>query len=248
MRAAGKGQNRDVRPPRLANLGAATAKNRIRRSRLYLPGNESKFMMNAGVHGPDGVILDLEDSVHPAAKEEARLVVRNALRCVDFGTCERMVRINQLPLGLKDLGAIVPESPDLILIPKVEHVDQIKEVDAAITELQRQTDSKRALWLMPILESALGIENTFEIATASPRVAALTIGLEDYPADLGVPKTADGLETWFARARLVNAAKAAGIQAIDSVYASKAWAAFTRGRYRSSTSASRLRRSRSTRP
>ncbi|MBI5507272.1 MAG: citrate lyase ACP [Deltaproteobacteria bacterium] len=216
VRAAGAGAGHDVRPPRLDPLPPPSSKTRVRRSRLYLPGNEAKFMLSAGLHGPDGVILDLEDSVHPAAKDEARLVVRNALRQVDFGACERMVRINQLPLGLEDLAAVVPESPDLILIPKVETAAQVEAVDRAVAGLLGS--DARPLWLMPIIESALGVENAFAIARAASRVAALTIGLEDYTADLGVVKTATGDETLWARARLVNAAHAAGVQAIDSVF------------------------------
>src|SRR5580700_11258938 len=106
-------------------LPAASAKDRLRRSRLYLPGTEPKYAINAGLHGPDAIILDLEDSVHPAEKDAARILVRNTLRAVSFGGCERMVRINQLPLGLEDLAEIVPESPDLILIPKVEYAGQV---------------------------------------------------------------------------------------------------------------------------
>ncbi|HVP54497.1 MAG TPA: aldolase/citrate lyase family protein [Candidatus Eisenbacteria bacterium] len=197
---------------------AASAKDRLRRSRLYLPGNEPKYFVNASLHGPDAVILDLEDSVHHAEKDAARLLVRNALRSVDFGAAERMVRINQLPFGLTDLEEIIPQSPDLILIPKAETAAQVVEVDDAITRVAQQSDVTRPIWLMPILESALGIENAFTIATASDRVAALTIGLEDYTADLGVVKTATGGESLYARQRVVNAAHAAHIQAIDSVY------------------------------
>ncbi len=195
-----------------------SAKDRLRRSRLYLPGNEPKYFINAGLHGPDAVILDLEDSVHPAEKDAARLLVRNALRAIDFGAAERMVRINQLPLGLADLEAIVPQAPDLILVPKVETAAQIVEIDAAIARISQLSGVTRPIWLMPILESALGIENAFAIATASDRIAALTIGLEDYATDLGVVKTAAGNESLYARQRVVNAAHAAHIQAIDSVY------------------------------
>jgi citrate lyase subunit beta/citryl-CoA lyase len=187
---------------------------RLRRSRLYLPGNEPKFMVNAGLHGADAVILDLEDSVHPGHKLAARALVRHALRALDFGEAERMVRINQLPFGLEDLAAVVPEAPDLILVPKVEAPDQVREVEAALV----RHSPDRPVWIMPILESALGVERAFEIATASGRVVALTIGLEDYTADLGVPKTRGGEESAFARARLVQAAAAVGLQAIDSVY------------------------------
>jgi len=195
-----------------------TAKDRLRRSRLYLPGNEPKFAVNAGIHHPDGVILDLEDSVHPNEKDAARMLVRNALRCVDFMGAERMVRVNQLPMGFDDLEEIVPECPDLILIPKVERPDEVVEVATRIREIQKRSGDNRPIWLMPILESALGIENAHAIATADDSVAAMTIGLEDYTADLGVRKTKDGGESLYARQRLVNAARAAGVQAIDSVY------------------------------
>jgi citrate lyase subunit beta/citryl-CoA lyase len=195
-----------------------TARNRLRRSRLYLPGNEPKFAINAGIHHPDGVILDLEDSVHPGEKDAARILVRNALRCVDFMGAERMVRINQLPLGFEDLQEVVPEAPDLILVPKVERAQEVAEVAGRIREIQQGAGGGQTIWLMPIIESALGVENAFAIAGADETVVALTIGLEDYTADLGVHKTSEGGESLFARQRLVNAARAAGVQAIDSVY------------------------------
>jgi citrate lyase subunit beta/citryl-CoA lyase len=125
-----------------------------------------------------------------------------------------MVRINQLPLGLRDLEAVVPQHPDLVLVPKVESPETIVEVEEKI----RKISPERKVLLMPILESALGIERSFEIATAGRNTAAMAIGLEDYTADIGVQRTGEGTESWYARSRLVNACKAAGIQAIDSVY------------------------------
>ncbi len=218
VRRAGLGEARRALPGAVAHP-ASSARDRLRRSRLYLPGSEPKYFINAGLHAPDAIILDLEDSVHPGEKDAARILVRNALRAVNFGAAERMVRINQLPLGLQDLEEIIPEAPDLVLIPKVETAAQVVEVDRSITEILKRCGLERNVWLMPILESALGIENAWAIATASLRNAALTIGVEDYTADLGVAKTADGHETYYARTRLVNAAKGAGMQAIDSVYA-----------------------------
>ena len=199
-------------------LPPPSQKDRLRRSRLYLPGSEPKYYINASLHAPDAVILDLEDSVHRGEKDAARILVRNTLRAVDFGLCERMVRINQLPLGLEDLAETVGESPDLILIPKVEEPEQVREVDRMIGEIKARHGIIRPIWIMPILESALGIENAFAVATASENVAALTIGLEDYTADLGVVKTTEGRESQYARSRVVNAARAAGVQAIDSVF------------------------------
>ncbi len=215
---AGAEPKGDPRPERTVARSGPSPRDRLRRSRLYLPGSQPKFMINAGIHRPDGVILDLEDSVHPSEKDTARLLVRNALRCVDFIGAERMVRINQLPLGLEDLQAVVPEAPDLILLPKTERPDQVLVVAERIRQISAQAGDGHPIWLMPILESALGIENAFAIATADETVVALTVGLEDYTADLGVVKTQEGAETLFARTRLVNAARAAGIQAIDSVY------------------------------
>ncbi len=199
-------------------LPASSQKDGLRRSRLYLPGSEPKYYINASLHAPDGVILDLEDSVHRGEKDAARILVRNTLRAVDFGRCERMVRINQLPLGLEDLAEVVGESPDLILIPKAEGPEQVREVDRMIAEIKERNGIVRPIWIMPIIESALGIENAFAVATGSENVAALTIGLEDYTADLGVVKTTEGRESQYARSRVVNAARAAGVQAIDSVF------------------------------
>jgi citrate lyase subunit beta/citryl-CoA lyase len=217
VRRAGLGQGRRALPEQ-APLRAPSARDRLRRSRLYLPGSEPKYFINAGLHAPDAVILDLEDSVHPAEKDAARILARNALRAVDFAGAERTVRINQLPLGLDDLEEIIPEQPDMILIPKTERAEQVVEVDQKIVALKAQHRLTRPVWLMPILESALGIENAFAVAAASGNVAAVTIGLEDYTADLGVVKTSEGAETLYARTRLVNAARAAEVQAIDSVY------------------------------
>lgn len=217
VRRAGLGANTRVLPDR-ARLPEPSPRDRVRRSRLYVPGSEPKYFINAALHGSDAVILDLEDSVHSKEKDAARLLVRNALRAVDFLQCERMVRINQLPLGLADLDEVIPESPDLILIPKVETPNQVIEVNSRIAEIKADYGIARQIWLMPILESALGIENAFSIARASEQIVALTIGLEDYTADLGVVKTAAGAESLYARQRIVNAARAAGLQAIDSVF------------------------------
>ncbi len=195
-----------------------TSKDKLRRSRLYLPGNEPKFYLNAGLHNPDGIILDLEDSVSPTEKDAAQLIVRNALRSVDFYGSERMVRINQLPIGLNDLKYIVPHNVQVILIPKCESPEQVKEVEAEVNRLKKIHNIKNEIFFMPIIESGLGIIKAYEIATASKNNCALTIGLEDYTADIGTQRTLEGRESFFARSMIVNAAKAAGIQAIDTVF------------------------------
>ncbi len=192
-----------------------SARDRFRRSRLYLPGDQIKLALNASIHNPDGLILDLEDSVSPNIKDETRILVRNALRSIDFKDSERMVRINQLPMGLKDLEDIIPYGVHLILIPKVETAEQLIEVDKKVEELSGKSDE---IYFMPILESAKGILNANLIGAASKRTVALAIGLEDYTADLGVERTNEGKESLFARQMIINAARANGIQAIDTVF------------------------------
>jgi citrate lyase subunit beta / citryl-CoA lyase len=196
----------------------STKKDQLRRSRLYLPGNEPKFFVNAGLHSPDGIILDLEDSVVPTEKDAAQLLVRNALRSVDFYNAERMVRINQLPKGLDDLKYIIPHNVNVILVPKCESAEQIHLLVKEVDKLKKQFKIKNDIFFMPIIESALGIIKAFEIASASKNNCALAIGLEDYTADIGTHRTNEGGESIFARHVLVNAAKAAGIQAIDTVF------------------------------
>ncbi len=195
-----------------------TDKDTNRRSRLYLPGNTPKLALNAGIHKPDSIILDLEDSVAPSKKDEAKILVRNALRSVNFYGAERMVRINQIPKGLDDLYHIVPHYVNLILIPKCEDEKQIQQVNERIDIIKNGKNLDYPIYLMPIIESALGVINSYKIATASENVVALAIGLEDYTADIGTQRTKEGRETFFARCQVVNAARAAGIQPIDSVF------------------------------
>ncbi|OFY67439.1 MAG: hypothetical protein A2V64_08805 [Bacteroidetes bacterium RBG_13_43_22] len=196
----------------------ATAPDRFRFSRLYLPGNTPSMMINAGLHSADGIILDLEDSVAPDKKDEARILVRNALRQVDFRGAERMVRINQGETGIKDLRSVIPNNVNLILIPKCDTADHVKIVDTEIKSIRKKQKTGNPVFLMPIIESALGVENASAVARASGNVVAIAIGLEDFTADLGVTRTAEGKESLYARSRLVIAAKAAGIQPIDSVF------------------------------
>lgn len=191
---------------------------RFRRSRLYLPGNTPAMMINAGIHEPDGIILDLEDSVTPERKEEARILVRNALRNINFYGAERMVRINQLPHGLEDTAVVAPHGVELILIPKCEEDWHVHEVEKVVNSTLKNTGRDQRIFFMPIIESALGVENAFRIATASKNVVAMAVGLEDLCADLGVARTTDARESFYARTRIVNACKAAAIQPIDSVF------------------------------
>ena len=208
----------DYLPEFIKENGYSTTPDRSRFSRLYIPGNTPGLMINAGLHSSDGIILDLEDSVAPEKKDEARFLVRNALRQINFCGAERMVRINQGERGLEDLLFVIPHNVNLILIPKCQSADYVKSIENEITAIKKKLNLNNQVFLMPIIESALGIENSFEIARSSENVVAIAIGLEDYTADLGVPRTAEGAESLYARTRLIVAAKAAGIQPIDSVF------------------------------
>ncbi len=209
---------REWLPGQLPQNKYATERDIFRFSRLYLPGNKPSLMINAGIHKPNGVILDLEDAVAPEKKYEAKFLVRNALRQIDFYGAERMVRINQIPAGLDDLPFAVGHGVNLILVPKCESAEQIHSVNQRIDELKKDRGVDYNIWLMPIVESALGVIKAYEIASSAPNVVAMAIGLEDYTADLGTKRTDEGTESFFARSMVVNACRAAGIQPIDSVF------------------------------
>ncbi|MBI9067512.1 MAG: HpcH/HpaI aldolase/citrate lyase family protein [Salinivirgaceae bacterium] len=213
-----KDTDKEFLPEMIEEAKYATKKERFRFSRLYLPGNSPSMFLNAGLHEPDGVILDLEDAVAPAKKNEARLLVRNALRACNFYGCERMVRINQGDRGIEDLKHVVPHNLHILLIPKLEDAAYIKEVENEVDRICKEKNIENNIYFMPIIESALGVEMAFEIAKSSDKIIALAIGLEDFTADLGVKRTNEAHESLYARTRLVNACHAAKIQAIDSVF------------------------------
>jgi citrate lyase subunit beta/citryl-CoA lyase len=129
-----------------------------------------------------------------------------------------MVRINQLPDGLEDLEWVVPHNVHVILIPKCESAEQVRAVEKRIAAIAKRERIKHPVFLMPIMESALGAIRAYEIASASPAVAALAVGLEDYTADIGAQRTLEGRESFWARSQVVNAARAAGVQPIDTVF------------------------------
>jgi citrate lyase subunit beta/citryl-CoA lyase len=203
-----------VLPEKAPGADAPRRRERLRRSRLYVPGNQPKLMVSAGLYGADGIILDLEDAVPPVEKDGARTLVRNALIALDWGGAERMVRVNQGKLGEEDLAAVAPHNPHTVLLPKVEETASVGRA----AELLEQFSAGNAAFLMPILESPLGIHRAFEITTADPSVVALTLGLEDLSAELGAPRTTDGAESFLARQTVVYAARAARVQPIASVF------------------------------
>jgi len=191
------------------------------RSMLFLPGNTPNIIVNGEILGADAVILDLEDAVAPAEKDAARVLVRNAIRYMGFGSCQVIVRINGIdtPFWQKDLQAIIPVKPNWIMPPKVSCAQDVQAVDASITQLEEALGlEKNTVKLIPLIETALGIENAFAIATASPRVKAIFLGGEDLTADLHCKRTKEGNEINYARCRMVCAARAAGIEVYDTPF------------------------------
>jgi len=203
-----------VLPEPAPGAHAERCRQRPRRSRLYIPGNQPKLMISGGLYGADGLILDLEDSVPPAEKDAARVLVRNALVALDWGSSERMVRINQGAVGEEDLAAIAAHNPHTVLLPKVEDAAQVGRAAEVLSGLAGEA----AAYLMPIIESPLGVHRAFEIAAADASVVALTLGLEDLSAELAAPRTDEGWESFLARQTTVYAARAARVQPIASVF------------------------------
>ncbi len=193
----------------------------MRRSMLFLPGNNPNMLINGNCLGADAVIFDLEDAVSPDEKDAARILVRNTMRYMDFRGCEIIVRINSIdtPYWQKDIDAVVPYYPDLILLPKTGSAADVLAVDAYITKVEETLGLEAGtVGLMPLIETALGVENSFAIASASKRVKALFLGAEDLTADLQCKRTKEGREIEYARTRLVMAARAAGVEVYDTPF------------------------------
>lgn len=191
------------------------------RSMLFLPGNTPGIIINGEILGADAVILDLEDAVAPAEKDSARVLSRNAIRYMGFGACQVIVRINGIdtPYWQKDLDAIIPVKPDYIMPPKVSCAQDVLTVDAYITALEEKLGlEKNAVRLIPLIETALGIENAFAIASSSKRIAGIFLGGEDLTADLHCKRTKEGNEINYARCRMVCAARAAGVEVFDTPF------------------------------
>ena len=191
------------------------------RSMLFLPGNNPNMLINGSVLGADAVIFDLEDAVSPSEKDAARVLVRNTLRYMDFTGCQRIVRINSTDTAYwqADLEAILPEKPELILLPKTGTAQDALTADAYITKLEEKLGlPQNSVGLMPLIETALGVENAFQIASSCERIHALFLGAEDLTADLRCKRTKQGREIEYARTRLVVAARAAGVEVYDTPF------------------------------
>ena len=193
----------------------------MRRSMLFLPGNNPNMLINGNCLGADAVIFDLEDAVSPAEKDAARILVRNTVRYMDFRGCEIIVRINSIdtPYWKKDIDEILPYKPGLILLPKTGTEADALAADAYITEVEQKLGMEpNTVGLMPLIETAMGVENAFRIASCTKRVKALFLGAEDLTADLQCKRTKESREIEYARTRLVVAARAAGVDVYDTPF------------------------------
>ena len=192
---------------------------------MFVPGNNPGMMADAHIYGPDSIMLDLEDSVTMAEKDAARLLVYNALKTIDYGDTEMVVRINPLntPYGKKDVEAVVKAGVDVIRMPKTETADEVREVEEEILKWETELGCVGRTKIMAAIESALGIVNAYPIATASKRMMGIALGAEDYCANRKTQRTQGdnpnfGIELLQARQMIVVAARAAGIDALDTVY------------------------------
>ena len=193
----------------------------MRRSMLFLPGNNPNMLINGNCLGADAVIFDLEDAVSPAEKDAARILVRNTMKYMDFSGCEIIVRINSIdtPYWKKDVDEMLPQKPQLLLLPKTGSAQDVQEADAYISEVEDKLGlAQNTVGLMPLIETAMGVENAYAIASASSRVQALFLGAEDLTADLRCKRTKEGREIEYARTRLVVAARAAGVDVYDTPF------------------------------
>jgi len=188
---------------------------------LYIPGNNPAMIQQGGVYGADSILLDLEDAVALNQKDAARILVRNMIQVIDFYDAEVCVRINHLstPFGLADLEAIVPLQPSAIRYPKTESAEEVAELLTIIEKIEdRHGLPHNKMTLHAMIETAMGVQNVFNIASQFIRVDAITIGGQDLTADMNIVYTPEGTGIDFARKRIVMAAKASHIDVIDTIF------------------------------
>jgi len=196
---------------------------RLRRALLFMPGDDRRKIEKGAALGVDSVIMDLEDGVALNQKAQARDVIRAALKDVDFGHTERLVRINPISdthdLWENDLKATLEGHPEGYVIPKLEDATQIENIHHYLNRAERKYGwIPGSIRLLVIIESAKGVVNLREIASANPRVDALIFGAEDLAGDLGAIRTPDGWEVFYGRSAVVTHARAFGLEAIDTPF------------------------------
>jgi citrate lyase beta subunit len=190
-----------------------------RRALLYMPGDNWKMITKSITLGVDSICMDMEDGTAVSKKAEARETIVKALQELDFGTSEKLVRINSVGSGWEkdDIEAVLPFRPDGIVIPKVESYDHIewagKLIETAELKYGWPVNSIRVL---VGVETAKGILNLKEIAS-HPRLDAIIFGGEDFAASINATRTNDAVELLYARQSVIVACAANDLQAIDIV-------------------------------
>jgi len=185
-----------------------------------MPGNNPGMLQNAAVLGADSIILDLEDAVSIPEKDSARILVREAIKNIDYSNVEVVVRINALDneFGPMDLEEISRVKPDALMIPKADE-DSIKKVHEVLNDIEEQEGFEAGtLKIIPLVETAYGLETVYNIIRASNRVIAVLLGGEDLTADLGIKRTKEGEEIFYARNKVATACKALRVDAIDTPF------------------------------
>ena len=194
---------------------------KLRRSMLFVPGSNAAMISNTFIYKPDSIMFDLEDAVALKEKDSARILVAHALQHPLYQEIETVVRVNPLDseFGLNDLNAVVRAGVDVVRMPKTETAQDVVDMDLAITEIEkacgREVGSTK---MLAAIESPLGITQANQIATASKRLIGIALGAEDYVRNLKTERSPEGIELLFARCSILQAARAAGIQAFDTVY------------------------------
>ncbi|MDO4567512.1 MAG: citrate (pro-3S)-lyase subunit beta [Clostridia bacterium] len=194
---------------------------RLRRSMLFVPGNNPGMIRDAHIYGSDSIMFDLEDSVSINEKDAARYLVYKALTSLRYGKKELVVRINALDtrLGIDDLEAMVRARPHVIRLPKTETAQDVIDCEREIARIEAEIGLPiGTTGMMAAIESAKGVLNAYDIARSSERLIGIALGAEDYVTDLKTTRSPEGVELLFARSMIVNAARAAGIAALDTVY------------------------------
>ena len=186
------------------------------RSLLYVPAHNSAFTAKAAGRGADAVILDLEDGTPPHQKAAARAGLADAAGRLQAQGAAALVRVNRSwPLAWRDLEAAVAANAAAILLPKVDEVASIRVIDAFLEELEADAGLLSKIPIIPILESARGVLNAFDILSVSPRVVAVIPGNEDLAADLGIDPTPEQLV--HTHSQIVLAARAAGVAVLGLI-------------------------------
>lgn len=196
-------------------------KNRIRRTMMFLNAQKAGLVKDPYVHGPDCVILDLEDAVSPNEKDSARIQLYHTLKSLNYRGVERWVRINDVNgvLYEEDIRAAVAGGAEGIRMPMTEHAEDVKKVDILVEKAEKEFGREiGSTMIMAALESPLGILNAYQIAIASPRMMGMALSAGDFRRTMHAANTKTGEELFVARGQLLMAARAAGVMAFDTVY------------------------------